>query len=118
MIKRLERLKNTVNKYIAYLRPDWLNDLPVRTEAGRKSMTRCIKKSKQNTTINSSHYCTFIKLATSLPTSLNTIHILSNTSINLWDIKNVQLGYLEVTIQEKLRSGWPGPFVKVEGCCD
>jgi hypothetical protein len=30
----------------------------------------------------------------------------------------VQLGYLEVTVQEKLRSGWPGPFVKVEGCCD
>jgi hypothetical protein len=29
-----------------------------------------------------------------------------------------QLGYLEVTVQEKLRSGWPGPFVKVEGCCD
>jgi hypothetical protein len=24
-------------------------------------------------------------------------------------------GYLEVTVQEKLRSGWPGPFVKVEG---
>jgi hypothetical protein len=32
--------------------------------------------------------------------------------------KIVQLGYLEVTVQEKLRSGWPGPFVKVEGCCD
>jgi hypothetical protein len=30
----------------------------------------------------------------------------------------VLLGYLEVTVQEKLRSGWPGPFVKVEGCCD
>jgi hypothetical protein len=30
----------------------------------------------------------------------------------------VQLGYLEVTVQEKLRSGWLGPFVKVEGCCD
>jgi hypothetical protein len=30
----------------------------------------------------------------------------------------VQLGYLEVTVQEKLRSSWPGPFVKVEGCCD
>jgi hypothetical protein len=27
-------------------------------------------------------------------------------------------GYLEVTVQEKLCSGWPGPFVKVEGCCD
>jgi hypothetical protein len=27
----------------------------------------------------------------------------------------VQLGYLDVTVQEKLRSGWPGPFVKVEG---
>jgi hypothetical protein len=25
---------------------------------------------------------------------------------------------LEVTALEKLRSGWPGPFVKVEGCCD
>jgi hypothetical protein len=31
--------------------------------------------------------------------------------------RKVQLGYLEVTVQEKLRSGWPGPFVKVEGCC-
>jgi hypothetical protein len=30
----------------------------------------------------------------------------------------VQLGYLEVTVQEKLRSCWPGPFVKFEGCCD
>jgi hypothetical protein len=29
-----------------------------------------------------------------------------------------QLGYLEVTVQEKLHSGWPGPFVKVEGCFD
>jgi hypothetical protein len=27
----------------------------------------------------------------------------------------VQLRYLEVTVQENLRSGWPGPFVKVEG---
>jgi hypothetical protein len=31
---------------------------------------------------------------------------------------HVQLGYLEVTVQFKLRSGWAGPFVKVEGCCD
>jgi hypothetical protein len=31
---------------------------------------------------------------------------------------SVQLGHLEVTVQEKVRSGWPGPFVKVEGCCD
>jgi hypothetical protein len=30
----------------------------------------------------------------------------------------LQLGYLEVTVQEKLRSGWPGPFLKVEECCD
>jgi hypothetical protein len=30
----------------------------------------------------------------------------------------VQLGYLEVTVEEKLRSRWPGPFVKVEVCCD
>jgi hypothetical protein len=30
----------------------------------------------------------------------------------------MQLGYLQVIVQEKLRSGWPGPFVKVEGCCD
>jgi hypothetical protein len=28
----------------------------------------------------------------------------------------IQLGYLDVTVQEKLRSGWPGPFVNVEGC--
>jgi hypothetical protein len=32
--------------------------------------------------------------------------------------QNVQLGYLDVTVQENLRSGWPGPFEKVEGCCD
>jgi hypothetical protein len=32
-------------------------------------------------------------------------------------ISFVQPGYLEVTVQEKLRSGWAGPFVKVEGCC-
>jgi hypothetical protein len=31
-------------------------------------------------------------------------------------LHQVQLGYLDVTVQEKLRSGWPGPFVKVEGC--
>jgi hypothetical protein len=30
----------------------------------------------------------------------------------------VQLGYLEVTVQEKFRSGWLGPFVEIEGCCD
>jgi hypothetical protein len=30
----------------------------------------------------------------------------------------LQLGYLEVTVQERLRSGWSGPFVKIEGCCD
>jgi hypothetical protein len=30
----------------------------------------------------------------------------------------LQLEYLDVTVQEKLRSGWSGPFVKVEGCCD
>jgi hypothetical protein len=28
----------------------------------------------------------------------------------------VLFGYLDVTVQEKLRSGWPGPFVNVEGC--
>jgi hypothetical protein len=27
----------------------------------------------------------------------------------------LQLGYLAITVQEKLRGGWPGPFVKVEG---
>jgi hypothetical protein len=32
--------------------------------------------------------------------------------------ERLQSGYLEVTVQEKLRSGWAGPFVKVEGCCD
>jgi hypothetical protein len=30
----------------------------------------------------------------------------------------LQLGYLDVTVQEKLRSGWPGPFVKDEACSD
>jgi hypothetical protein len=37
------------------------------------------------------------------------------------EVKNIvatQLGYLEVKVQEKLRSGCPGPFVKVEGCFD
>jgi hypothetical protein len=33
-------------------------------------------------------------------------------------ITAVQLGYLEVTVHEKLFSGWPGPFVKIEGRCD
>jgi hypothetical protein len=28
----------------------------------------------------------------------------------------VQLGYLNVTVQEKPRIGWPGPFVRVELC--
>jgi hypothetical protein len=39
-----------------------------------------------------------------------------------WDIYSIcdklQLEYLDLTVQEKLRSGWPGPFVKVEGCCN
>jgi hypothetical protein len=30
-------------------------------------------------------------------------------------LTQVQLGYLEVTVQEKLRGDWPGPFMKVEG---
>jgi hypothetical protein len=30
----------------------------------------------------------------------------------------IQPGYLEVTVQEKMRSGWEGPFMKVEGCYD
>jgi hypothetical protein len=34
------------------------------------------------------------------------------------DRYTTQLGYLDVIVQEKLRSGWPGPLVKVEGCCD
>jgi hypothetical protein len=42
MIKRLERLKNTVNKYMAVIRPDRLTS--VRTEVGRKSTTKCIPK--------------------------------------------------------------------------
>jgi hypothetical protein len=29
----------------------------------------------------------------------------------------LQLKYLDVTVQEKLCSRWAGPFVKVEGCC-
>jgi hypothetical protein len=32
MIKRLERLKNTINKYIADIRLDRLNDLQVKTK--------------------------------------------------------------------------------------
>jgi hypothetical protein len=46
MIKRLESLKNNVNKYMTDLRPDRLNDLPVRTEAGHKSTTWCTHKWK------------------------------------------------------------------------
>jgi hypothetical protein len=41
-IKRLERLRNTVNKYIGRLTTRSTYDLPVRTESGRKSTTRCI----------------------------------------------------------------------------
>jgi hypothetical protein len=33
------------------------------------------------------------------------------------DVSSSVLGYLDVTVQEKLRTGWPGPFVRVEGCC-
>jgi hypothetical protein len=35
MIKRLERLKNTVNKYMADIRPDPTYDLSARTKVGR-----------------------------------------------------------------------------------
>jgi hypothetical protein len=31
---------------------------------------------------------------------------------------SVKLGHLDVTVQEKLRSGWPGTFLKVEECCE
>jgi hypothetical protein len=42
MIKRLERLKNTVNKYVyGRLTTRSTYDLPVRTEADRKSTTWC-----------------------------------------------------------------------------
>jgi hypothetical protein len=37
---------------------------------------------------------------------------------NTSQLPAVQLGYLEVTVQEKLHSDRPGPFMKVEGCCD
>jgi hypothetical protein len=47
MIKRLERLKNTVNKYMADIRPDRLTTCQVRTEVGRKSTTKCIEFSWQ-----------------------------------------------------------------------
>jgi hypothetical protein len=41
MIKRLQRLKNTVNKYMADLRPDRLTTYQSQRKLGRKS--RCIK---------------------------------------------------------------------------
>jgi hypothetical protein len=41
MIKRFERLKNTVNKYMADIRPDRLTT-SVRTEVGRKLTTKYI----------------------------------------------------------------------------
>jgi hypothetical protein len=41
MIKKLEMLKNTVNKYMADIRPARAYDLSVRTELGRKSTTKC-----------------------------------------------------------------------------
>jgi hypothetical protein len=41
-----------------------------------------------------------------------------HTSVLWFRGNTLQLGYLEVTVQEKLRSGWPGPFVKVEERCD
>jgi hypothetical protein len=44
MIKRLERLKNTVNEYMADLTTTSTYDLPVRTGAGHKSTTRCTNK--------------------------------------------------------------------------
>jgi hypothetical protein len=47
VIKRLERLKNTVNKYMADIQPDRL-DLSVRTEVCRKSTTKCTAESEQH----------------------------------------------------------------------
>jgi hypothetical protein len=35
-----------------------------------------------------------------------------------FEASGIQVGYLEVTVQEKLCSGWPSPFVKDEGCRD
>jgi hypothetical protein len=57
----------------------------------------------------------------SVTTPQQVVDIGNDASIPLTDKAKefeVQLGYLEVAVQEKLRSGWPGPFVKVEGCCD
>jgi hypothetical protein len=42
----------------------------------------------------------------------------SETDAGIYGQTDVQFRYLEVTVQKKLRSGWPGPFVKNEGCCD
>jgi hypothetical protein len=42
MIKRLERLKITVNKYMADITTKSTYDLSVRTEVGSKSTTKCI----------------------------------------------------------------------------
>jgi hypothetical protein len=39
------------------------------------------------------------------------IHLLSVQA----DVSSSVPGYLDVTVQENLRSGWPGPFVKVKG---
>jgi hypothetical protein len=55
------------------------------------------------------------------PSRLNTLAIQHNSRELLFQLpvpNYAKLGYLEVTVQEKLRSGWPGSFVKVEGCCD
>jgi hypothetical protein len=43
--------------------------------------------------------------------SLLASHSASTTTVPY----QLQLGYLEVTVQEKLRSDWPGPFVKIGG---
>jgi hypothetical protein len=44
MMKRLERLNNTVNKYMVDIRPDRFMTCQVRTEVGRKSTTKCTLK--------------------------------------------------------------------------
>jgi hypothetical protein len=42
----------------------------------------------------------------------------SETALTGFRLALIQPVYLEVTVQQKLRSGWAGPFVKVEGCYD
>jgi hypothetical protein len=57
-------------------------------------------------------------LARSIRESLGVLWLVIRLLSVRADVSSSVLGYLDVTVQQKLRSAWPGPFVRLEGCCD